>query len=82
MDLLEGALIALSPWAVANMAFATRPGFHGYDGDISMQARRAGKRVVVLDIDAHHHTTLGFDDQASHLDWLDADREFRQRWSL
>lgn len=80
VDLLEGCILVFSPWAIQNLRFAHREGFHGYDCDISMRAALFGKKVVVADVDVHHHTMLGFDDEASHADWIAADKEFRERW--
>jgi len=57
------------------------PGFHGYD-EIAMQAIRLGKRVVVADIDTHHHSMLGFDSIDSHAQWHQADETFRAKWGL
>ena len=38
-------MIVLSPWAVRNLSFDERvAGRHGYDVDICLQARAAGKR--------------------------------------
>lgn len=81
VELLEGSLLVFSRWAVRALRFDERPGFHGYD-EIAMQAARKGMRVVVADVDTHHHTALGFDNDASHEDWLAADRWFRQKWSI
>ena len=82
VELLDGCILAFSRWAIENLRFSPREGFHGYDCDISSKARAAGKRVVVVDMDVHHHTTLGFKRQSSYLDWVDADREFRERWNV
>ncbi len=82
VEMLDGCLLAFGRWAIENLRFAPRPGFHGYDADICMRATATGRRVVVADLDVFHHTALGFDDEASHLDWLDADREFRERWEI
>jgi hypothetical protein len=80
--LLEGSFLALSWWAIGNLRFDYEyPGFHGYD-EIAMQAIRAGKRVVVADIDTHHHTRLGFDSLDSHAEWHRADERFRKKWGL
>lgn len=82
VDLLEGSLLVFSPWAVRILRFDERfPGFHGYD-EIAAQARAAGMRVVVVDVDTHHHSTLGFKTEASHLQWLEADRMYREKWGL
>ena len=82
VDLLEGSLLVFSPWAVKILRFDERfAGFHGYD-EIAAQARAAGMRVVVADVDTHHHSALGFKSEASHLQWLEADRLYRQKWGL
>ena len=81
VDLLEGSLLVFSRWALGNLRFDERPGFHGYD-EIAMQAARKGMRVVVADIDTHHHTALGFDNESSHADWLAADQWFREKWGI
>jgi hypothetical protein len=77
VDLVEGSLLAFSPWAIENVRFDSRPGFHGYDA-VAMQVSHA----TVVDVDTHHHTALGFDNEASHQDWLAADQWFRQKWSI
>jgi GT2 family glycosyltransferase len=83
VEMLDGCLLVFSPWALRYLRFTSRPGFHGYDADIATTARRKhGKRVMVVDVEVHHHTALGFDDEASHMDWLAADAWFRQKWSI
>lgn len=82
VDLLEGSLLVFSPWAVKILRFDERfPGFHGYD-EIAAQARAAGMRCVVADVDTHHHSALGFKTETSHLQWLEADRLYREKWGL
>jgi hypothetical protein len=78
---LEGSIIVLSPWAIQHLRFdETYLGFHGYDCDIAMQARRAGRRVVVADVDTHHHVQLGFKTPESAAGWCRADQLFREKW--
>lgn len=80
--LLEGSLLAFSPWAIRTLVFDEEyPGFHGYD-EIAMQAQDKGKRVVVKDIDTHHHSMVGFDSLDSHAQWHQADQRFRKKWGL
>jgi hypothetical protein len=82
VDLLEGSLLALTPWAYTHLRFdEALSGFHGYD-EISMQARRAGKRVVVADVDTFHHTNIGFTSPDSERQWFLADAHFRSKWNL
>jgi hypothetical protein len=78
---LEGSILVFSPWAIKNLRFdAQYPGFHGYDCDIAMAAHRAGKRVLVADVDTHHHSTLGFKSDSIHQEWVLANTVFQQKW--
>jgi hypothetical protein len=79
VDLLEGSFLAFSPQAVRRLRFNPIPGFHGYD-EIAAQCKAADMRVVVVDIDTHHHTRLGFDSPQSYAAWLEGDRIFREKW--
>lgn len=79
VDLLEGSVLVFSPRAAKILRFDTGfAGFHGYD-EIAMRAGQHG-RVVVADVDTHHHTRMGFRSADSHRQWLDADARFRARW--
>lgn len=81
VDLLEGSILVFSSRAIKELRFDTRfPGFHGYD-EIGMQANALG-RVVVADVDTHHHSHMGFKSGQSHTDWLFADQLFREKWQL
>ena len=83
VEMLDGCLLVFSPWALRYLRFTSRSGFHGYDADIATKARRQhGKRVMVVDVEVHHHTALGFDNEASQADWLAADQDFRKRWGI
>lgn len=76
----EGSFLAFSPWAVDNLRFDPRyPGFLGYD-DVCLTARAAGKRVVVADIDTHHHSTVGFKSPQIRAAWDVAERIFQAKW--
>lgn len=77
----DGSIMALSPWAVNNLEFDQDfVGFHHYDVDIGLQARQAGKRVMVADIDTFHHTQVGFKSPEIEQSWHQADRIFRRKW--
>lgn len=81
VTLLEGSILAFSPAALRAVRFDPQfPGFHGYD-EIGMQAAQLG-RVVVADVDSHHHSAMGFKTAASHEDWLGSDRLYRGKWNL
>ena len=63
--------MALSPWAMRNLRFDESLGrIHGYDFDICMQARTAGKKVVTADLQVvHHHSLRLIEDPET---WIDA----------
>jgi hypothetical protein len=59
VDSIDGFVFAMSPWAVRELRFDESLGkLHGYDFDICMQARAAGKKVVTADFRAIHHRSL------------------------
>ncbi len=60
VDSIDGFVIAFSPWAIENLRFDETIGgvLHGYDFDICMQARAAGKKVVTADLRVIHHHSL------------------------
>ena len=64
VDVLDGHCLVLAPWAIRHLRFdeASFDGFHGYDCDICLQARAAGKRVRVCDLPLVHHTHGGYGD--------------------
>ncbi len=78
VDSIDGMMVALSPWAMANLTLdgLGYRGFHGYDAELSFQARAKGKRVVVADITAFHHSKGGFTQGLE-----DAEVVFQRRWS-
>lgn len=77
---IEGSVMVFSPWAVHNLRFDTRyPGFLGYD-DVCLTARAAGKRVTVVDVDTHHHSTVGFKSAEIRAEWDGAERIFQAKW--
>ena len=79
VDVLDGLMLVLSPWAAATLRFDEErfTGFHGYDADICLQARAAGRRVVVDELAVVHHTKGGYGDQA---DFERSSRAFEQKW--
>lgn len=78
VDTVDGMMIALSPWALENLTLEGLgyAGFHGYDADLCFQARAAGKRVIVADIKAFHHSKGGFTQGLE-----DAEVVFQRRWA-
>ena len=59
VDSIDGFVMVLSPWAVRELRFDESLGkLHGYDFDICMQAKAAGKKVVTAEFRAIHHHSL------------------------
>ena len=59
VDSVDGFVMVLSPWAVRSLRFDESLGkLHGYDFDICMQARAAGKKVATAEFRAIHHHSL------------------------
>jgi len=79
VEALDGLLLVLSPWAVRELRFDESFGssMDGYDVDLCFQARAAGRRVLVEDLDVIHQTTGGFGDRQ---EWIRADVAFRRKW--
>lgn len=81
VDLLEGSLLALSPWAIEHLRFDEVEGFHGYD-EIAMKGRAALMKNLVIDVDTFHHTDLGFKSAESEREWLRASERFQRKWGM
>jgi hypothetical protein len=80
VDAIEGSIMLLTRWTMENFRFDIRyPGFHGYD-EICRDVRVRGKRVVVADIDTHHHVQLGFKSQESERQWQECEKLYRMKW--
>lgn len=80
VDVVDGLLLAMSPVAMKNLRFDAKnfSGFHGYDADIGMQAKEAGLRVLVTDLDVFHDSVPGrIKNRSSH---LRAGRIWRRKW--
>jgi hypothetical protein len=80
VDAVDGLLLVLSPWAVRSLRFDQEAfcGFHGYDIDICFQARAAGRRVRLVNIDLFHHTKGGYGDIISY---QVAEETFKRKWA-
>ncbi|MCB0870974.1 MAG: hypothetical protein KDB52_09095 [Solirubrobacterales bacterium] len=80
VDMIDGFVIGFSPWAIQNLRFdeITGSALHGYDFDISFQARDAGKKVVTADLKVvHHHSIELIRDVDS---WVNAHVDFAKKW--
>jgi GT2 family glycosyltransferase len=79
VDTIDGFVIAMSPWAINNLRFDESLGkLHGYDLDLCLQARTAGKKVVTTDFRAIHHHSLDLikDEDA----WIAAQMRIAEKW--
>ncbi len=79
VDTLDGFLLVLSPWAARNLRFDESLGtLHGYDLDICLQARAAGRKVITADFRAiHHHSLQPFSDPE---EWIEAHMRIAEKW--
>jgi hypothetical protein len=79
VDTVDGFAIALSPWAVRELRFDETLGpMHGYDFDLCLQARSAGKKVITQDFRVIHHHSL---DMIQGVDgWVEAHMRIAEKW--
>ncbi len=79
VDVLDGLCLVLSGWAIEHLRFdeSAFDGFHGYDSDICLQARAAGRRVRVAELPITHHTHGGYGDAAAY---ARASAAFAAKW--
>jgi Glycosyltransferase like family len=79
VDVVDGFLMVLSPWAVRNLRFDESLGrLHGYDVDVCLQARAAGRKVVTADFRAVHNHSLDLVGDADG--WIDAHVRLAEKW--
>lgn len=78
-DVVDGLLMAVSPWVVHNVRMDGRgyPPFHGYDGEMCCLVRRSGLEVVVTDLDLYHDCKPG---QWGRPEYRQAQIEWLRRW--
>jgi|tagenome__1003787_1003787.scaffolds.fasta_scaffold20938825_2 hypothetical protein len=80
VDSVDGVVMVLSPWAVENLRFDESLGaLHGYDLDICLQARAAGKKVVTTDLRIVHHHSLDLIGDPEG--WIAAHIAVAEKWS-
>jgi hypothetical protein len=79
VDTLDGFLLVMSPWALHNTRFDESLGpFHGYDFDICMQVREAGRKVVTADLKVVHHHSLDLCSDPEN--WIAAHMRLAEKW--
>lgn len=78
---LEGSVLVFTPWALRNLRYDERyPGFHSAD-TVCLDARQAGRTLVVADIDTHHHTYPGRQSERGARDWAAGEALYQQKRS-
>jgi hypothetical protein len=79
VETLDGFVIVLSPWVVRNLRFDEELGeFHGYDLDLCLQVRDAGRKVMTADFRAIHHRQLEMVPDPEQ--WIDAHIKVADKW--
>ncbi len=79
VDAVDGFVMALSPWAVRELRFDESLGTrHGYDIDLCLQARAAGKKVVTADLKVVHHHSLEL--VADPERWVESHIALAEKW--
>jgi hypothetical protein len=79
VDVVDGFLLVLSPWAVRSLRFDESLGpLHGYDVDFCLQVREAGRKVVTADLHAIHNHSL--DLVSDPEGWIEAHARVAEKW--
>jgi hypothetical protein len=79
VESIDGFVIVMSPWAVRELRFDESLGnLHGYDLDICLQARVAGKKVMTADFRAIHHHSLELIRDVEG--WIAAHMQMAEKW--
>ena len=73
-------MIGFSPWAIENLRFDETIGgvLHGYDFDICMQARTAGRKVVTTNLRVVHNHSLELISGVET--WVQAHMTLAEKW--
>jgi hypothetical protein len=80
VDVVDGFLLVLSPWVVRNLRFDESLGtLHGYDVDLCMQVRAAGRKVVTADLRAIHNHSLELVSDTGG--WVEAHMRLAEKWN-
>lgn len=79
VDVVDGRLLVLSPWAVRNLRFdETLSLNYGYDVDFCLRAREAGRKVVTADFSVICHGPLELVPDPEL--WIEAHIGMAERW--
>ncbi len=79
VDTVDGFLMVLSPWTVRNVRFDESLGpLHGYDLDLCLQVREAGRKVITADLRAIHNHSLELIGDVEG--WIAAHVRIAEKW--
>jgi Glycosyltransferase like family len=79
VETLDGFVLVLSPWVLRNIRFDESLGqFHGYDLDLCLQVRAAGRTVRTAPFRAIHHRQLEM--VADPEEWAQAHVLVAEKW--
>jgi hypothetical protein len=79
VDVVDGFLLVLAPWVVRNLRFDESLGsLHGYDVDLCLQVRAAGRKVVTADLRAIHNHSLELVSDTEG--WVEAHMRVAEKW--
>lgn len=79
VEVLDGQLLVLSPWAVRNVRLDEGLLLgHGFDLDLSLQLRAAGQRLLVADLAVVHHRPIELVNDLPV--WVEAHVQLAQKW--
>jgi hypothetical protein len=79
VETLDGFVLVLSPWVVRNIRFDESLGqFHGYDLDLCLQVRAAGRKVMTAGFRAIHHRQLEMVPDPEQ--WIAAHMKVADKW--
>lgn len=79
-DTVDGLLMVLSPWTVRNIRFDESLGLllHGYDFDLCLEVRAAGRKVMTEDLRVVHHHSLELVDDPQP--YVEAHMKIAEKW--
>jgi GT2 family glycosyltransferase len=80
-DTLDGLLMVVSPWVARNIRFdeSLDLPLHGYDFDLCLQVREAGRKVMTEDLRVVHHHSLELVDDPEP--YVEAHIKIAEKWT-
>ena len=80
VDTVDGLIMVLAPWTVNNVHFDESLGsrLHGYDFDLCLQVRAAGRKVLAEDLRVVHYHSLSLVDDPEP--YVQAHMQVAEKW--